>query len=167
MAIINPQTIGGGGVPEEKYNATVNSFLGDVDANGVLLAPTVPANIIFTGVKGIAAYDANNSVLVRKFHNLTTITSASFPDLDNLTTKGALGNCFSGCTSLTSVSFPALKTTSFGSTNKDQLNNLVSGVIGCAIHFPSNLSSKVSSLTGYPNFGGTNTSVLFDLPATN
>lgn len=166
MAIINPQTIGGGGVAE-RYNTTVDSFLGEIDANGVLLAPTVPANVVFTGVKGIAAYDASNGVLVRKFHNLTTITSASFPDLDNLTTKGALVNCFSGCTGLTSVSFPALKTTSFGSTNKDQLNNLVYGVTGCTIHFPSNLSSKVSSLTGYPNFGGTSTSVLFDLPATN
>lgn len=35
------------------------------------------------------------------------------------------------------------------------------------VHFPSNLESIVSGLTGYPNFGGTNTTIAFDLPATS
>jgi hypothetical protein len=37
------------------------------------------------------------------------------------------------------------------------------------IHFPSNLQTKISTLSGYPNFGGTNgyVTLAFDLPATS
>lgn len=163
--IINPK-IKKDYVDTEKYNITVASFLGDVDANGVLLSPIVPADVVFTGVKGIAAFSATAGVLCRRFQNLSTIRTVNFPDLEDLTTSGALERCFDGCANLTSISFPALKTTSFGNTYINQLNNFVGNVTGCVVHFPSNLSTKVSSLTGYPNFGGINTTILFDLPAT-
>lgn len=35
----------------EKYGATISNFLGDVDANGVLQAPTWNTDLVFTGVK--------------------------------------------------------------------------------------------------------------------
>ena len=34
------------------------------------------------------------------------------------------------------------------------------------LHFPSNLSSFVPTLSGYPNFGGTGTTILYDLEPT-
>ena len=44
---------------------------------------------------------------------------------------------------------------------------MLRGVTGCTVHFPSNIQSVIgswASVTG--GFGGTNTTVLFDLPAT-
>lgn len=166
MAIINQQLNKVTETPK-RYNATVNSFLGDVDANGVLLAPTVPADVVFTGVKGIGFWSAYLSVLSYAFIGLPTIKTATFPDLDTLNKNRLLGGCFSNCTGLTSVSFPALTSTSFGS-NLSQFENMLSGCTGVTVHFPSNLQSVIGSWTDVVNgFGGTNTTVLFDLPATN
>lgn len=100
------------------------------------------------------------------FWNCTRLTSISFPKLKILTGSNACGNMFNGCTRLTSVSFPALTSTSFGSQTT-QFNNMLLKVSGCTVHFPSNLQSVIggwSSVTS--GFGGTNTTVLFDLPAT-
>ena len=44
---------------------------------------------------------------------------------------------------------------------------MLSGVTGCTVHFPSNLETVIgdwSSVTS--GFGGTDTTVLFDLPST-
>lgn len=49
------------------------------------------------------------------------------------------------------------------------LNNLASCCFdssGRTLHFPSNLSSFIPTLTGYPNFGGTNVTILYDLEPT-
>ena len=129
------------------------------------------------------------------FSGCTALTSANLSSLQSVTSYGCRA-MFSGCTSLTSVSsfsalselgreaceemfkdsgvttlsFPALKSTSFGSRT-DQFHNMLSGVTDCMIHFPMNLnpalgSTVISSLTGYPDFGGTHTQLSFDLPAT-
>ena len=105
------------------------------------------------------------------FNGCTGLTSVSFPALSTITGRQAMNYTFSGCTGLTSVSFPALKSNSFGSSYKNQIAGLIPGVTGCTIHFPSNLdpqtgSTVISGLVGYPNFGGTNTVLAFDLPAT-
>jgi hypothetical protein len=64
------------------------------------------------------------------------------------------------------LSFPALKTTSFGSYT-NQFADMLSGVTGCTVHFPSNLQAVIGSWSDVTSgFGGTNTTVLFDLPAT-
>ena len=128
------------------------------------------------------------------FNGCTNLTSVSFPslttisktyacqemfqgciglssvDLSSLTTiSGGMGcvAMFHGCKSLTSISFPKLNTNSFGTLYKNQFQNMVVGVTGCTLHFPSNLQSTISTLTGYPNFDGTNTVLAFDLPATS
>lgn len=94
------------------------------------------------------------------------LTSMSFPKLSVLSNSYALRYAFQNCTPLTSVSFPALTSTSFGSY-KDQFNSMLSGVTGCTVHFPSNLQSVIGNWTDVTGgFGGTNTTVLFDLPAT-
>ena len=44
---------------------------------------------------------------------------------------------------------------------------MLRGVTGCTVHFPSNLEAVIGSWSDVTNgFGGTNTTVLFDLPAT-
>lgn len=41
------------------------------------------------------------------------------------------------------------------------------GATNTTVHFPSNLESIISGLEGYPNFGGINTTIAYDLPATS
>lgn len=96
----------------------------------------------------------------------TKIQTFTFNKLSVLTGASALRYAFNYCTSLTSLSFPALKSDSFGSYT-NQFNNMLSNVTGCTVHFPSNLQSVIGSWSDVTNgFGGTNTTVLFDLTAT-
>lgn len=105
--------------------------------------------------------------LLSIFQNCTQLTHVDLSSLTTITGSSALSTAFQYCTSLTSLSFPALTSTSFGS-NKNQFNRMLSGVTGCTVHFPSNLQLVIGSWTDVTNgFGGTNTTVLFDLPATS
>lgn len=103
------------------------------------------------------------------FSACTNLTNVVFTSLVSMSGKNALMYAFYGTNNITSISFPALKSTSV--IDSTALLGLVYGVTGCTIHFPSNLdpqsgSTKISSLTGYPNFDGINTVLAFDLPAT-
>lgn len=73
----------------------------------------------------------------------------------------ACRNAFENCTSLTSVSFPVL--TSISSAHK---NNVMSGMLtGCSnvtVHFPAAMQTTISTISDL-TFGGTNTTVLYDL----
>lgn len=106
------------------------------------------------------------------FINCSALTSISFPMLDSIQGNNAMSYTFRNCTGLTSVSFPALTTTSFGSDYTNQFTGMMTGT-GTSkthtIHFPSNMESTISELTGYPNFGGTNGYIVlsYDLPATS
>lgn len=96
----------------------------------------------------------------------TSLTSLSFPKLSSISAQNALSRAFQSCTNLTSVSFPALKSNSFGNFT-NQFNYMLQSVTGCTVHFPSNLQSVIGSWADVTaGFGGTNTTVLFDLPAT-
>lgn len=86
-----------------------------------------------------------------------------FQSLQTLTGQIALASLCYNCTSLQSIWFYALNTNSFGSYT-DQFNQMLSGVTGCAVHFPKAIQSKIGSwseVTG--GFSGTSTSVLFDI----
>ena len=99
------------------------------------------------------------------FYGCTSLTSV---DLSNVTSigDGGLSSAFRRCTSLTSLSFPKLNSNSFGSYT-NQFNNMLRGVTGCTVHFPSNLESVIGSWSSVTNgFGGTDTVILFDLPLT-
>ena len=93
---------------------------------------------------------------------VTGETTASFPKLNNIKASNAFQYAFYG-TRLTTLSFPALTSDSFtGFTN--QFNNMLYGVNGCTVHFPSSIQSTIGSWSDVTNgFGGTNTTVLFDL----
>ena len=112
---------------------------------------------------GSLASATGGSSLGMTFSGCTSLTSLTFTSLANITGSAALSQAFYGCTSLTSLSFPALTASSFGSSYTNQFNDMLSGVTGCTVHFPAAAQAKIETLIGYPNFGGTNTTVLFDL----
>lgn len=96
----------------------------------------------------------------------TGLTSFTFEKLSTINAGSIFSGCFDRCLQLTTLSFPALKSTSFGSYT-NQFDSMLSGCRGVTVHFPSNLQSVIGSwpsVTG--GFGGTNTTVLFDLTAT-
>lgn len=106
------------------------------------------------------------------FASCMALTSMSFPELVDLSGSSCCGYMFSGCSALTSISFPKLTTSSFGSyVNQfaNMFNSSTASTSGAfTMHFPSNLSSTISGLTGYPNFGASSgrLTLAFDLPAT-
>lgn len=100
----------------------------------------------------------------------TRITTLRFPKLSSIQDVSVLSYCCQYCTNLENVYFNALTTKSFG-TNKNQFSNFFSNTgsgVTHTMHFPSNLTSVVGALTGYPLFGGTSgyVTISFDLPAT-
>ena len=96
------------------------------------------------------------------FSGCTKLASVNFSSLAKLGGQSTFYYAFSNCSSLTSLSFPALTADSFA-YEVNQFNNMLSGVTGCTVHFPAATQAKIETMTGYPNFGGTNTTVLFDL----
>ena len=112
-----------------------------------------------TTVSGSSAMDAT-------FNGCTSLTSVTFPSLTTVNNNVAMSSIFKGCRSLTTLSFPSLNSNSFGSY-VNQFTRMLDGVTGCTVHFPSNLQSVIGSWSSVTSgFGGTNTTVLFDLPAT-
>ena len=142
------------------------SSLSTLTATGVLSS-------CFSGCTGLTSVDLSsltaitaNNAMGSCFSGCTGLTSVSFPLLKTISSNGAMSSCFTSCTSLTTLSFPALTNSSFG-TQTNQFNNLLYNCSGVTVHFPSNIQAKVETLSGYSaGFSGTNTTILFDLPAT-
>ena len=100
------------------------------------------------------------------FSNCSALVSVDFSNLSVLTGAQALSNLCDSSLSIRSLSFPALTSSSFGSFT-NQFHNMLNGCSGVEVHFPSNLQSVIGSWSDVQaGFGGTNTTVLFDLPAT-
>lgn len=127
----------------------------------------------FTNLEKVDLSNLESGSISRMFKGCTALTDINLSKLSNIAYTYALGGSnaqggtFSGCTSLTTLSFPSLTSTSFGSYT-NQFNAMLKGVTGCTVHFPSNLQSVIGSWSSVTSgFGGTNTTVLFDLPATS
>lgn len=99
----------------------------------------------------------------------TPLTSIVFPVLSTINCDvGAptFMSAFTNCSSLTSISFPALTSSSFGDMT-NQFGGMLGDVTGCTVHFPSNLESVIGSWSDVTaGFDGTDTTVLYDLDAT-
>lgn len=89
--------------------------------------------------------------------NITTFTCESLKTIDG----AGFGQAFRASSLSTDLRFPALK-----DIQSSTFGGMLTNVSNQTVHFPSNMQTTVEALTGYPNFGGTNTTVLFDLPAT-
>ena len=139
----------------------LTTISGNYAMQGAFDHATSLASVNLSGLTTISGSNA----MYAAFKNCA-LTSVTFSSLSTLSGQSALINAFMSCSSLSTLSFPALKSTSFGSYTT-QFQSMLSGVTGCTVHFPSNLQSVIgswSSVTG--GFGGTNTTVLFDLTAT-
>lgn len=100
------------------------------------------------------------------FKGCSSLTSFTFDSLNNLQyANGSLNYMFQNCTSLTTLSFPALTATSFNNGNyTNQFNNMLSGCSDVTVHFPAVVQSIIGSWSSVTSgFGGTNTTVLYDL----
>ena len=120
-------------------------------------------NQMFYNCTGLTSVDLSSLTTVsgyfacqNMFSGCTGLTSIDLSSLKTVSGASGCSQMFSGCTGLTTLSFPALKTV----YNGQVFVNMLHGVTGCTVHFPSNLSSYNF------NCGGTNTTVLYDLPAT-
>ena len=128
---------------------------------------------IFEGCTGLTSVGLSNLTTVSGsyamsyvFDNCTGLTSVDLSSLTTISGSNAMQFAFDGCTKLKTLSFPALTSNSFDS-NTSQFNNMLKNVTGCTVHFPSNLQSVIGSWSSVTSgFSGTNTTVLFDLPAT-
>ena len=97
------------------------------------------------------------------FASCGSLTSMNFSSLATIDGGYCFQNAFQGSQSLTSVSFPALTANSFG-TNTSQFNGMLSGCSNVTVHFPAAIQSTIGSWSSVTSgFGGTNTTVLFDL----
>lgn len=127
-------------------------------------------NYAFQNCTSLASVDLSSLTAVSvnyafnyAFHSCTSLTSASFPALATMSGRYAFRQAFYGCSHLTSVSFPALTASSFGSYT-NQFDNMLSGCTGVTVHFPEAIQSTIGSWASVTaGFGGTNTTVLFDL----
>lgn len=96
-------SISSGGGSSSKYGMTMDNFFGDVDENGVLQAPTIPANIVITG-----ATDIGEGVLNHAFSYNANVESVVFQDVTKLSNKNSFKECFYNGAKIKSISFPKL-----------------------------------------------------------
>lgn len=121
-------------------------------------------------ISGVVSFQnleyVDDSGLARCFLGTSNkITECRFAKVDYLGSY-ALSECFMFNKMLQNIYFNSLKSTSFATSN--DFEDMLYGVTGCTVHFPSNLQSVIggwSDVVG--GFSGTNTTVLFDLPATS
>ena len=87
--------------------------------------------------------------------------SVDFSSLANITASYAFQYAFTGNQLISSISFPSLS--NLGNYT-NQFNNMLYYCNDVAVHFPAALQSVIGSWADVQNgFGGTNTTVLFDL----
>ena len=122
------------GSPAQKFGATIDNFLGNVDTNGKLSKPADIEELNLAGVKSIGEnsmqyafagkeikrFIANDveSIGNRSFYycfSNSRIEQASFDGIEEINASYAFNNCFAACASLKYLSFKKLKRIS-GST---------------------------------------------------
>ena len=95
------------------------------------------------------------------FKTCTKLTAVDLSALRRATTDYAMSYMFSNCTSLKTLSFPSFDASV--STN-GALAYMLDGCSGVTVHFPSSQQSTMGSWNNVTKgFGGSNTTVLFDL----
>ena len=158
------------------YNACSSMFNGCTGIISVNLpklttiSNSSAANNMFQNCKGIISINlpsltnANGSSCCGSmFRGCIGLTSVGYPSLSSINGSQALSAMFYGCTNLASLYFYALTPSSFGGYT-NQFNSMLSGVTGCTVHFPMSVQATISSWADVTNgFGGTNTTVLFDV----
>ena len=154
-------------------NALYNCFVGgafpnltSVDLSNLEEINGVGAcNTTFAGCSNIISADLSSLRIVSNdwgcasmFAECSSLTSIDLSSLESLTGVDCMGYMFVGCTSLTELRFPSLKTV----LNSSVFYQMLDRCNNVTVHFPSNLASY-----HFENvMGGSGTTVLYDLPAT-
>ena len=123
----------------------------------------------FSGASNITGFDLSNLTIVTGANAMfecfkgTAIVTGRFPSLAVINQQNVLYGGFEQCTSLQSLWFYALNTNSFGSRT-NQFYIMLNGCTNVTVHFPMAIQSTIGSWSDVTNgFGGTNTTVLFDI----
>lgn len=122
-------------VAKTKFGASIDTFLGDVNSNGELSAPTGAVVLDFTGVKKI-----NNGAVGFAFRDNETIIGLYAPTLTEIAPKG-LYEAFYGCNHLESIDLSLLETLG--------INGLYQAFYNCT----AITSVDLSSLQSVGNYG--------------
>lgn len=131
----------------------------EISSTGVYQVPS--SSFVYQIPSGVT--DLSDFVLSYAFYGSLGITEANFSGLENINGEKALYMAFANCTNLVNIYFYDLTVNSFG-TNTNQFNNMLLGVTGCTVHFPASIESTIDTWSDVVSgFGGTNTSILFDL----
>ena len=161
---------------------TADGLTGVIDVYNCALQGT------FRGCTGLTSANVSTITNIESygmfetFRGCTNLTgNISFDNLYRLYGTAALGWAFAN-TAITSVSFPALEEISpddayqpdpefdpeyFDESGCSMFDNMLSGCSNVTVHFPSNFEGRLDLWASFQSgFGGTNTTVLFDLPAT-
>lgn len=102
--------------------------------------------------------------MYQTFGGCINITEANFYNLSWIDQQGLMA-CFYYCYGLTDVYFYALTSNSF--SDSSVFDSMLTGCSNVTVHFPSSLESTLENWSSVQNgFGGTNTTILYDLPAT-
>lgn len=153
------------------YNAFYHSSLVTLDISGLkTISGSSGMAYAFTGSESLTTVDISGLETIsgiygaqRLFAQCSSLTTVRFTSLADLTGSSALKWSFHSCGSLTDLYFPALTANSFGSYT-NQFNDMLSNTTGVRVHFPAAIQSTIGSWADVTNgFGGTNTTVLFDL----
>ena len=123
------------------------------------------SGITSVDLTSLVALNANAKYCLSNTFSGTSVTTVNFASLAQVYADYGFSSCFNNCSKLVSLYFPSLNSWSFLKTTV--FNSMLSNVTGCTVHFPSNVQSLIDSWSSVTSgFGGTNTTVLFDLPAT-
>ncbi len=115
-----------------------------------LVSASMPLLKNATGQRAMASTFENTGLTTFKFESLTSVTGGNW----------GLAATFSGCGSLVSLWFYALSSV-YGDTS---FNNMLQNCTNVTVHFPMAIQSTIGSWSNVTaGFGGTNTTVLFDL----
>ena len=150
------------GFRQVTVNVSVSSFdiPREISNSGVY---QVPSNTLYYTIP-TGVIDLGDNVLRYAFCGSSGIELASFSGLEYITGNNALQMAFANCTNLTQIVFSDLRTDFFGQNiSQNQFTDMLLGVTGCTVRFPSTLENIINSWTDVLNgFGGTDTTILYD-----
>lgn len=163
------QNVGGSSACAQMFDHC-SSLTGAIDLS--LLTTVVNQNGCNTMFQSTAITSVDLSSLVNvhgtgsmraMFLGCANLASVDISHLVKINNSNSLDSMFKNCTSLTELSFNNL---AYTTTNLNTaFGNMLSGTSNVTVHFPAEWQTTMSSWANVTNgFGGTNTTVLFDLP---
>ena len=124
-------------------------------------------NVYLNSLEQVGTDYISTGSMRQAFNGCTSLITLDFPALKGIHGEYAMYFMCSGCTALQSIYFRALTSSGRSTYGNYMMGGMLDMCSNVTVHFPSNLQSVIGSWSVVTNgFGGTNTTVLFDLPAT-